>query len=101
MRRECQFVIHAHFELRVGQTQVFPMLDAQHARGCRCFPAANLNRAACPHFAFGKIEDSDAVSAAYHLDQRAAASQLHIVGMSGYGEQVEFHRASAKQGSRA
>ncbi len=47
--RNCQFVIHAHFELRVRQAQVFSMFDAQQSRRCGRFTPAYLDRTpSCP-----------------------------------------------------
>ena len=57
-----------------------------------CFLGAGLWCAASSHFALGEIKDTSLITDPRHFQERASASQLDIVGVSGDGQQVQFHR---------
>src|SRR5688572_28171283 len=88
---QCDLVVHAKLKMRVRETEVFAKRNAENARGSGRLTAPQFDGTSRTHLSLGQIENSDAIAAASHLDDGAAAGQLHIVGMSGDRQYIEFH----------
>ncbi len=84
---------HAHadgiFQTRIGKTQIAAPGQTHRAGGGVRFLQTNLGRSAAAHVAGRKIQHAGAIALLGHADQRAAAGLLHIIGVSGDGENIE------------
>jgi hypothetical protein len=69
--------------------QILAMGDFEYFGRIGGFGDPNFRRPARPHIARGQVDDAGSVSGFGHPKQRAAAGLFHIVGMSGYGEEIE------------
>ena len=45
----------------------------------------------------GQVQDSGFVAALGHSQESAAASEFHVVGMGGYGQDIEIHFCSSSR----
>src|SRR6266568_4562766 len=91
---ETQFVLAAWLNVRVRHSQSAAPLYREELGGFLSFLGASFWRATRSHLAGGKVEDSGFVSALRHLQQRAAASEFHVVRVRGDCQQIKIHCAS-------
>src|SRR5579862_3314870 len=85
---DLQPVLVGVFHPAIRNVERPPPADSQDSRGLAGFARAVFDAAACAHFALREVEDGGAIAAPGHLQQRAAASLLHIVAMRGDGQDV-------------
>src|SRR5260370_33379332 len=84
--REPQFVLAARLDVGIWDAESAAPLYREQSCRARCLFRASLRRAARSHFTRGQIEDASLVSALRHLEQRAAACELHVIGVCGNGQ---------------
>ena len=91
---ETEFVLAGGLDIGVGNAEVAAPLHTEDLGGFGSFFGARFGSAAGAHFAGGEIEDAGLVAALGHFEERAAASEFDVIGVSGDGEQIELHEAS-------
>jgi hypothetical protein len=87
--RDLQAIFPGVLYPSVGNVERVSPGSAQDLRGLSGFAGAIFGVAARSHLAPGEIEDSGAVPALRHFEQGPAASLLHVITVSGKGENVE------------
>ena len=76
----------------VGNVERLPPRRAQYFRRICRFARAIFGAAPRSHLALGQIEDSGAMAALRHLEQRAAAGLLYVVAVGSQGKNIERTR---------
>src|ERR1700752_1302249 len=96
--RDCDLEFVGDRETRIGQAEIAAHFHAKNFSGVRGFSEARFRSAARTCFTAGEIEDAGAIAGLRHFENGAAAGELHVIGMSGDGKQVEWevswHEAS-------
>ena len=77
----------------IGKPQIFTDGDFHHCGRLGRFLRANLRGSAARHFAGGEIENARRSAEHVRSDQRSAANELHVVGMSGDCKNIDFCHA--------
>jgi len=88
---QSEFVLARGLDVGIRHAQGFAPTHAEKFGGFGGLPGASFGRAAGAHFAGGQVEDAGLVAELGHFQESSAAGKFHVVGMSGDGEQVEFH----------
>src|ERR1700682_95341 len=78
-------VLHATVRNAEGPTPTY----TQDSGGIIRFTGAIVGSAARAHLAWGQVEHAGAVSKLSHLEQRATTGLLHVVAVSGDGEDIK------------
>ena len=86
-------MLAAGLDVGVRHTEVATPAYAKELGGFGGFFGANFGGATRAHFAGGEIENARFVASVGHFQECAAAGEFHVVGVGGYGEQVEVHRS--------
>src|SRR5579864_8932323 len=99
--RDLDPIAEGVLDAAIGDVERLAPTDFQDARRLAGLARAVFNGAARAHFALREVEDSSAVSALAHLEQRTAARLFHIVAMSGDGQNVAMWRVRHQGYSRS
>ncbi len=89
--RDLQAVLPGVLHAAVRDVERAAPPDAQDARRLFRLARTVLGSAARAQLALGEVEDAGAMAALRHLEQGAAAGLLHVVTVSGDGEDVQVH----------
>src|SRR5215471_1305802 len=84
-----QAILPGVFHAAIGNVQGLPESNLEDPGGVGGFTRAVFGGAARPHFALREVEDPGAQSALRHLEQSAAAGLLHVIAMSGNGQDIQ------------
>ena len=88
---EAEFVSPRGLDVGVGYAEGAAVFYFEDLCGERGFFRARFRGAERAHLTGGQVEDAGLVTGLRHFEERAAAGQFNIVGMSGDGEKVEVH----------
>src|SRR6516165_10124800 len=93
---DSQFVFARGMNIGVRRAQSVAPADAQQLCCLNRFLGADLGAAPCAHLAGGQVENARFITELGHLQQGAAASEFHVVGMGGNGEEIEDQRMASR-----
>ncbi len=88
---EAEFVLPGGLDVGIGNAEGAAPLRAEELGGFGGFLGARFGSAAGAHFAGREIENAGFVAALRHFEERAAAGEFDVIGVSGDCEQIEMH----------